>query len=54
MLAERRANVWKQLEADLDIDEDHEWRAKKHLELAQVELELAAIDFIGGGLDRNG
>jgi len=58
-LSTERARIWRQLERDFDVDEDHMWRCKKFQELAEIEMELHIIDrvtsrIIWGGLERDG
>jgi len=48
-----RASIWKDLERDLDVDEDHYWRAAQHNKLAMIEEDIADLEIKVGELNRD-
>jgi len=43
-IVEERRIIMLNLERDLDVDEDHRWRAQQYRRLAEIEDKLAEID----------
>ncbi len=48
-----RSSIWKDLEKDLDVDEDHYWRAEQHTKLAMIEEEIADLEIKVKELNRD-
>jgi len=42
--SKKRSEVWKELKAGMDVDEDHRWRATKARELATIEDYIADLE----------
>ena len=43
-LAEERRRLMDRLNADLDVDEDHRWRARTYRKLAEIEDAIADLE----------